>query len=84
MVRPCGHYRLSLAYEYYPLFVWSADTGLSGTDRHAFVFAPLDGQAIGCFAICFRSDFPGKIYRRGGTEKQAKQFSPAKVKAWYH
>jgi len=53
-------------------------------DGHSFVFASLDGQAIGCFAIRFPSEFPGKIYGRGGSKKQAKQSSPAKVKAWYH
>jgi hypothetical protein len=53
-------------------------------DSHSFVFASLDGQTIGFFAIRFRREFPGNIYRRGGRKKQAKQSSPAKVKAWYH
>jgi hypothetical protein len=72
-------------------------------DRHAFVFAPLDSQAVGVIFVCGdwvtarcrRRSFRGvgrlamtkirrEMRRSGGTDSQAKQSSPAKVKAWYH
>ncbi|MGB5627975.1 MAG: hypothetical protein WBM45_15935 [Woeseiaceae bacterium] len=51
---------------------------------HSFVFASLDGQAIGIFAIHFRRECPGENDRRGSNKEQAKQSSPAEVEALYH
>jgi len=53
-------------------------------ESHSFVFASLDGQTIGFFAIHFRREFSGKIYGRDCSKSQAKYTSPAKVEALYH
>jgi hypothetical protein len=53
-------------------------------ESHSFVFASLDGQAIGFFAVHFRWEFSGRIDGRDGSKSQAKYSSPAKVEALYH